>query len=403
MLPNESLVNFYFPNEVHIYWSLMIVIYPYITGLVAGAFVVSSLYHVFQIRAFENIARFALVAAFCFGLFAAVPLLLHLGQPLRAFNIFFTPHTTSAMSVFGYVYSSYMVLLAIELWLVYREHFIRMAGEAQGMSGIIWKTLTLGVMEYTPEAARVDHRITTFLAAIGIPWACFLHGYVGFIFGSVKANAWWATPLQPIIFLMSAIVSGIAMLMLMYSFIRWRTGQPYDFPMIHKLMVFLWGFFIVDFFLEGLEIAYVAYEHGHHWSVIGPLLSGPLYATFVIGQVLVLSVVPFLILGWITLFKPWGKGLLYLANLASLLLALQVLFMRFNVVVGGQLISKSDRGFTQFHFEFLTREGVVPALIILCAPFVVFYLISRFIPVIRDKPGTEQITGARAMEDQDWR
>jgi Ni/Fe-hydrogenase subunit HybB-like protein len=258
-------------------------------------------------------------------------------------------------------------------------------------------------MEYTPEAARVDHRITTFLAAIGIPWACFLHGYVGFIFGSVKANAWWATPLQPIIFLMSAIVSGIAMLMLMYSFIRWRTRQPYDFPMIHKLMVFLWGFFIIDFFLEGLEIVYVAYEHGHHWSVIEPLLSGPLYATFFIGQVLVLSVVPFLILGWITLFKPWGKALLYLANLASLLLALQVLFMRFNVVVGGQLISKSDRGFTQFHFEFLTREGVVPALIILCAPFVVFYLISRFIPVIPDKPGTEQITGARAMEDQDWR
>ena len=390
MLPNESLVNFFFPNEAEIHWSLMIVIYPYITGLVAGAFVVSSLYHVFQIKAFENIARFALVAAFCFGLFAAVPLLFHLGQPLRAFNIFFTPHTTSAMSVFGYVYSSYMILLMIELWLVYREYFIQKAQETQGLPGMVWKVLTLGVMEYTPESARVDHKVTTFLAAIGIPWACFLHGYVGFIFGSVKANAWWATPLQPIIFLMSAIVSGIAMLMLMYAFIRWRTRQAYDFPMIHKLMVFLWGFFIIDFFLEGLEIVYAAYEHGHHWSVIGPLLSGPLYDNFVIGQVLILSVVPFLILGYITIFKPWGKGLLYLANLASLLLVLQVLFMRFNVVVGGQLISKSDRGFTEFHFEFLTREGVVPTVIILSAPFVVFYVLTRFIPVLGDEPGTEQ-------------
>ena len=389
MLPNESLVNFFFPNEAEIHWSLMIVIYPYITGLVAGAFVVSSLYHVFQIKAFENIARFALVAAFCFGLFAALPLLVHLGQPLRAFNIFFTPHTTSAMSVFGYVYSGYMILLMIELWLVYREHFIQKARETQGMTGLFWKTLTLGVMDYTPESARVDHKLTTFLAAIGIPWAAFLHGYVGFIFGSVKANAWWATPLQPIIFLMSAIVSGIAMLMLMYAFIRWRTRQPYDFPMIQKLMVFLWGFFIIDFFLEGLEIVYAAYEHGHHWSVIGPLLSGPLYDTFVLGQVLLLSVVPFLILGYITIFNPWGKGLLYLANLASMLLVLQVLFMRFNVVVGGQLISKSDRGFTEFHWEFLAREGVVPAVIILSGPFVVFYIISRFIPVLGDKPETE--------------
>ncbi|MGB5260170.1 MAG: NrfD/PsrC family molybdoenzyme membrane anchor subunit [Gammaproteobacteria bacterium] len=386
MLPNESLINYFFPNEAHIHWSLMIVIYPYITGLVAGAFVVSSLYHVFQIKAFENIARFALVAAFCFGLFAAVPLLFHLGQPLRAFNIFFTPHTTSAMSVFGYVYSSYMILLMIELWLVYREHFIQKARETAGIPGMIWKTLTLGVMEYTPEAARVDHKVTTFLAAIGIPWACFLHGYVGFIFGSVKANAWWATPLQPIIFLMSAIVSGIAMLMLMYAFIHWRTRKPYDFPMIQKLMAFLWGFFIIDFFLEGLEIVYVAYEHGHHWSVIGPLLSGPLYENFIIGQVLILSVVPFLILGYITIFKPWGKSLLYLANLSSLMLVLQVLFMRFNVVVGGQLISKSDRGFTEFHWEFLAREGVVPAVMILSAPFVVFYILSRFVPILGDEP-----------------
>jgi len=389
VLPNESLVNYFFPNEVEIHWSLMIVIYPYITGLVAGAFVVSSLYHVFQIKAFENIARLALVAAFCFGLFAALPLLFHLGQPLRAFNIFFTPHTTSAMSVFGYVYSGYMILLMIELWLVYREHFIQKARETQGMTGLFWKILTLGVMDYTPESARVDYKLTTFLAAIGIPWAAFLHGYVGFIFGSVKANAWWATPLQPIIFLLSAIVSGIAMLMLMYAFIRWRTRQPYDFPMIQKLMVFLWGFFIIDFFLEGLEIVYAAYEHGHHWSVIGPLLAGPLYGTFVIGQVLILSVVPFLILGYITIFNPWGKGLLYLANLASMLLVLQVLFMRFNVVVGGQLISKSDRGFTEFHWEFLAREGVVPAVIILSGPFVVFYIISRFIPVLGDEPEAE--------------
>ena len=49
------------------------------------------------------------------------------------------------------------------------------------------------------------------LAGIGIPVACFLHGYAGFIFGSVKANALWMTPLMPVIFIMSAIVSGIAL------------------------------------------------------------------------------------------------------------------------------------------------------------------------------------------------
>ena len=234
----------------------MIVIYPYITGLVAGAFVVSSLYHVFKIEIFAPIARFALIAAFCFGLFAAFPLLVHLGQPQRAFNIFFTTHTTSAMSIFGYVYSSYMILLMVEIWLTYREYFIQRANETDGIAHLIWKTLTLGVTSYTPESARVDHKITAFLAAIGIPWACVLHGYVGFIFGTVKANAWWATPLQPIIFLMSAIVSGMAMLALMYTFIRWRTGRDYDYPMIKKLMGFLWAFFVLDFTIEVLEVVF---------------------------------------------------------------------------------------------------------------------------------------------------
>ncbi len=388
MLPNESLVNFFFPNEAHVHWSLMIVIYPYITGLVAGAFVVSALYHVFRVKAFENISRFALVAAFCFGLFAALPLLFHMGQPFRAFNIFYTTHTTSAMSVFGYVYSSYMILLTVELWLTYREYFIQKANETPGWQGLIWKALTLGVTTYTPESARVDHKVITFLAAIGIPWAFFLHGYVGFIFGSVKANAWWATPLQPIIFLMSAIVSGIAMLMLMYAFIRWRTGKPYDFPMIKTLMTYLWGIFILDFGVEVLEIVYAAYEHGHHWSVIGPLLDGPLRGTYVFGQMLVLSVIPFFILAYIVMSNVWGKALLYLANLASVMLVLQVLFMRFNVVVGGQLISKSDRGFSEFHWEFFAREGVVPAVLILSGPFIVYYILSQLIPVLGDKPET---------------
>jgi Ni/Fe-hydrogenase subunit HybB-like protein len=386
MLPNEALVNFYFPNQVHIHWSLMIVTYPYITGLVAGAFVVSALYHVFNVRIFERIARFALVASFCFGLFAAVPLLIHLGQPQRAFNIFFTPHLTSAMSIFGYIYGSYMVLLIIELWLVYREYFIEMANKTTGWQRVLWKTLTLGVMEYTPEAARVDHKLTTFLAAIGIPWAFTLHGYVGFIFGTVKANAWWATPLQPIIFLMSAIVSGIAMLALMYTFIRWRTGRPYDFPMLQGLMVYLWGIFILDVVIEMLEIAYAVYEHGHHWSMIGPLLAGPLKDTYLIGQLLICSVIPLIVLGYIVIARPTGKLLLYLSNFSCLLVVIQVLLMRFNVVVGGQMISYSDRGFVQFHWELLGKEGILMASIVLAAPFVTYFVINRLLPIFDDQP-----------------
>lgn len=384
MLPEGALNNYFFPNNVHIDWSLMIVLYPYITGLVAGAFVVSALYHVFKVKELETFSRFALVASFCFGLFAALPLMFHLGQPLRAFNIFFTPHTTSAMSIFGYVYSSYMILVMVELWLVYRKFFIEKAQTTRGIQRLIWKVLTLGVTQTSPGSLRLDHGLIALLAGIGIPWAFVLHGYVGFIFGSVKANAWWATPLQPIIFLMSAIVSGIAMLMLMYSFIRWRSGRPHDFAAMRRLMDYLWGLFILDVTFESLEIVYMFYEHGHHWAVVGPLLQGKLFGSYVIGQMLVLSGLPLLLLGYVVLFDVPDRRFFKIANFAALCIVLQVLLMRFNVVIGGQMISKSDRGYVDFHFEWFAREGVVPALIILAAPFVTYWVVSRFLPIFSD-------------------
>jgi Ni/Fe-hydrogenase subunit HybB-like protein len=58
-----ELLNFSFPNDLHITWSLMIVIYPYITGIVAGAFVVSSLYHVFGKEELKPVAGFCI---FCY-------------------------------------------------------------------------------------------------------------------------------------------------------------------------------------------------------------------------------------------------------------------------------------------------------------------------------------------------
>lgn len=381
--PNHSPVNFIFPND-HIDWSLLIVIYPYITGLIAGAFVVSALYKVFKIEEFKCIEDFSLVVAFCFGLFAAIPLLAHLHQPQRALNIFFTPHNTSAMSIFGYVYGSYMILLVIEIWIVYRPFFIQRANATKGLERLVWSTLTLGLNVYNPDSAKLDKKIEVFLAGIGIPWACLLHGYVGFIFGSVKARAWWATPLQPIIFLLSAIVSGMAMILIMYTFIKWWRRQPYDFAMIKKYAAVLWAVFIIDFTLEVLEVIFAANELGHHWSMIKPLLLGPLFQTYVIGQILILSTIPFFLLGYAVLVDVKDKALLYLANIGSVLLTLQVLFMRYNIVIGGQMAAKSERGFVEFHWEFFSREGLLVCVAIFVMPFIVYYVISQFIPIFEE-------------------
>ena len=387
LLPNEALTNFIFPNEATLYWSLMIVIYPYITGLVAGAFVVSSLHHVFKMEAFAPISRFALVVSFCFGLFAGLPLQLHLGHPERAFNIFFTPHFTAAMSIFGYIYSTYMVLLIIEIWLVYREFFVRKANET---GGLIWRILTLGVTTCTPESRRVDHKLLTFLAGLGIPIAFGLHGYVGFIFGSMKAIAWWATPLQPIIFLVSAVASGIAALFLMYAFLACRRGDSIDYPLVKKLMTCLWIVFLVDYAIEVLEVGYAYFEHGHHWTVIGPLLNGPLRESYAVWQMGWLSLVPIVLIGLVVLVNLPNWLMMLFSLIGSLGVVTQVLFMRYNVVIGGQLISKSDRGFTEFKWHWGGIEGTGMTLIVMLLPFITYYVLTRLgIPIFGEEAEEE--------------
>ena len=110
-----EISGFAFPNDVHVWWSLMIVMYPYITGFVAGAFIVTSLYHLFGRTEFKPIARLAMATSFSFLLIASMPLQLHLGHPERGILTMITPHFTSAMAGFGILYSGYLVILTLEV------------------------------------------------------------------------------------------------------------------------------------------------------------------------------------------------------------------------------------------------------------------------------------------------
>ncbi|RMG05578.1 MAG: oxidoreductase, partial [Nitrospirae bacterium] len=191
---------FVYPNEF-IYWSIQIVMYPYMTGLVAGAFVLSSLYHVFGQEDLKDLAKFALVFSFALLIVAPMPLLFHLQHPLRGIQVFFTPHFTSAISAFGIVFFTYAIIVSAEIWFVYRKYFVEQALALKGKEGfgnsimrLIYNLLTLGAYDISEEALHKDEKAIKVLAGIGIPVACFLHGYAGFIFGSVKANALWMTP-----------------------------------------------------------------------------------------------------------------------------------------------------------------------------------------------------------------
>ncbi|MGN6555293.1 MAG: NrfD/PsrC family molybdoenzyme membrane anchor subunit [Verrucomicrobiota bacterium] len=385
MITHMTHVDGYvYPNEQTLLWSTLIVVYPYITGLVAGAFIMASLVRVFNVKALEPAYRLALLIAMAFLICAPLPLLLHLGHPERCFEVMMTPHVSSPMAMFGFVYAWYiMAVLLLELWFDYRRDFVHWAQQESGFRGTLYRLLTLGVSDVSPKAVHLDERMSKAITIIGIPSAFLLHGYVGFIFGSIKANPWWGNVLMPVIFIFSAIVSGIALCVLIYGVLNWFRRTALDNACLDAMGMFLFYALVVDFSVEALDWIHRLYAADESIAVLKQLASGKLFYTLLVGQLCLGTLLPLSMLGSTQLFREripmFARRRMYF--LSAFLIVIGVLAMRWNVVIGGQLFSKSLRGFTTFKMELAGQEGWLMSLAVLILPFIILVvLVKLFLP-----------------------
>lgn len=379
-----SFTGYVYPNETVIPWTVLIVVYPYLTGLVAGAFTVSSLYQVFGMQRFKPIAHFALLTSLCLMLFVPVPLLLHLGHPERAFNAVITPHFTSAFAVFGFAAGFYVILLMLESWFVFRPHVVQQAQRRSGTLGWFYRVLSLGSYDLSENAMRHDRKWIFALAVIGIPAAHGLHGYVGFVFGSLKSREWWSSDLMPVIFLFSAIISGTALLIVLYVLSCRLRKTAVDLECLKGLAYTLWGFLMFTLVLEGVEFASLAYRGREGIDVIMEYVTGPLLFTFFVLQFGIGSVVPLALLTFMIWRGTTGRALVAGITVSAVLVLLAVLMMRWNVVIGGQEISKTGKGLLTYHPLIFNREGLVAAAAVLVAPLVFLLVMVRLFPPWED-------------------
>ncbi|MDD2581106.1 MAG: polysulfide reductase NrfD [Desulfuromonadaceae bacterium] len=398
---------FVYPNE-YIYWSIQIVMYPFMTGLVAGAFVLSSLYHVFGVKQLKEIARFALVFSLALLPVAMLPLLLHLQQPQRGIYVMMTPHFTSAIAAFGIVFTTYAMIVLSEIWFVYRQFIVQTVLELRSKQRrnkiesaqlALYSMLAMGAMDLSPEALQKDERAVKIMAAIGIPVACFLHGYAGFIFGSVKANALWMTPLMPVIFICSAVVSGIALCIATYIvtmelrklIYSWKRKNNPRLPSSDELKSaevvtvtmtskYLLMFMVLAITLELLDLIFRNYTAVKSWDILRSVIYEKDFVNIFVLQYGLGNLLPFIIflLPGLTIRR---------ALVGSLLVLMGVFMMRWNVVIGGQAFSASFSGFMEYKMPIwpssveLFKEGLFGALTVIVTPFVLFYLVTRVLPV----------------------
>ena len=373
--------GYIFPNEIDLQWGILIVVYPFITGLVAGAFILASLERVFKVKILKPTYQIALLTALSFLLVATMPIISHLSQPQRAYEIMITPHSSSAMAIFGFVYLWYLaVVLLLEIWFDYRQSLVVWANEKTGIMRLVYKILTLGVNDISPRTLKWDRKLGYIITVVGIPSAFILHGYVGFIFGSLKANPWWSSPLIPIIFLFSAMVSGIALIMLVYMIVSYVRKKAIDLNVLDAIGKYLFFVLILDFTLESLDQIHRIYEAEESFEIIKLLVSGKLYLTLFVAQGLIGTIIPLITLVFLQFYKHKIRLQKTMYFIVSILVLIGVYSMRWNVVIGGQLFSKSFSGFTSFKVGLIGLDGTLMAAFWLILPIGILAFLLWLLP-----------------------
>jgi Ni/Fe-hydrogenase subunit HybB-like protein len=402
-----QIQGFIYPNEIEVHWGMLIVIYPYITGVVAGAFILASLVKVFNVKEVQPLYRLSLLTALSYLLVAPLPLLSHLGHPERSYEMFLTPQPSSAMAMFGFVYAWYlMAVLLLEIWFVYRTDLIAWAEGESGVMKWIHKALSLFSRDRSEGALAFDSKALKAITIVGIPSAFLLHGYVGFIFGSVKANPWWSSVLIPIVFLFSAIVSGVALVIFFYMVITPLTGGKINMKCVDKAIDFLFYAVIVDFSLEFVDFLHRIYQSEEEIKILSEMVMSKLFMSLVILQLLLGMILPLTIISMTKIFKKrFGlnedlRKMLYFVSV--LLIQFGIFSTRWNVVIGGQMFSKSFRGLTTYKMEIGGLEGLLYAFVLLLLPLVILAILLKILPPWKEmreegKGGGKDLTEGAAL------
>lgn len=281
-------------------FGLFIAIYFYLTGLSAGSFILSTLAYGFGMKQYKPLGRIGIVMATALLIIAPLFLLFHIGVPFRAWHLFVYLNFASPITWGSFLLVLYPINCIIYGYFMFKE----------------------------------DMKLTRIFGLIGIPLAISVHGYTGFILAFGKARALWNTALMPLLFLVSAIVSGIA-LMILVCIIKDRffsKEKKVNTGLITNLGKLLAWTIIFDLFLVGCDIIVLSISHSDAQAAAHILIGGEFSFLFLVIENLLGKIVPFILLT-VPRFRTLATVII-----ASILVVIGIFFMRYVVVLGGEAV-----------------------------------------------------------------
>ena len=335
-------------------WGLWVAQYIYFVGLSAGAFLISSLVFVFGLKRFEAIGRLAILTAIVTLLMALMSIGLDLGHLGRAWHVYVYPNFGSPMAWMIWLYSTYMILLFTEAYFLMRRDFYASRG-AGGIRGALSRLVSLGLAGASPQSRARDIRVVRVLATVGVPLALTFHGGVGALFGVLASRPLWHSGLYPVLFILSAVVSGgAAITVLAYVFLD---RHPERAGTIRSLGMLVLGVVVFESLWELAEIGVYLYGgltgHVAPWMLI---LAGPYPYVFWLGQVGLGSVVPIALIA-LGLAKRWPGAI----ALGCVSIAVAFLTVRLNMVIPAMAVEEI-RGLTNAYASARITTEYLPSL-----------------------------------------
>lgn len=292
-------------------WGFWEAVYIFLTGLSAGSFIISSL-GLFGIEKFKPISRIAIIQAIVLLIVAPTFLLLSLGLPLRFYKIYFViMNPTSVISWGAWLLLIYPVICVFYGFYTMRRDMVK--------------------TPLTDEQIAADNRKVVFWGKLGVPAAVMVHGYTGVLLGLVAGRPLWNTALMPVLFLTSAIVSGMALLIIISHVMEKFSLLRLEKNLIKDLAGIMLAVLIVDLFFIACEVLTGIYNHGsEHYEAMMVLITGRYAWSFIGIEIILGAILPILILAY-------SRSTVAILISASLII-IGVLAMRWNFIIGGQVI-----------------------------------------------------------------
>jgi len=297
-------INIIYNVEHEMPLGIPIATYFYLTGLSAGSFIISTFAYGFGMTKFKPLGKIGVVMATLLLVIAPMILLIDLEQPLRFWHLILYLRITSPITWGTFLLTLY----------------------------------PLNCMVYGYFMFKGDMEKTKIFGLIGIPLALMVHGYTGFILALGKARVLWNTAIMPPIFLVSAMVSGLAMMILVVIVKDYviQRKKEHDPALLEALGKFLVASIVLDLILIGTDLTVLLTSHTEAYMAAIMLFKGQFARLFLGVEVLLGAVIPLVLL-----LSPFTKRSIPGLAIASILVMIGIFAMRVIMVIGGLSIPLS--------------------------------------------------------------